>query len=284
MLSLNNNHFRRTEVRLDDKVAIVTGGGTGIGKAVAMRLAEEGVKIVVAGADVINTPYCQYESRSIGGYTAAKEVATELQNNGHDTIAIKADVTKYMQVQELVKQTVASFHRVDIVVNCAGIITFRYVSELSEEDWDSVMAVNAKGTFLVNKVAAAQMQKQGGGKIINISSIAGKRGSSGLAHYTASKFAVIGFTQALAKEVAKDNITVNALCPGIIGTQMWKLLSRARALPGETKEQSYQRNIRDLIPQGVPQTGEDIAEAVVFLAVSDHVTGQSITIDGGATA
>ena len=271
-------------MRLDNKVAIVTGGGTGIGKAVAMRLAEEGARIVAAGADVISTPYCQYESKNIGGYTSAKEVAAGLRNNGHDAIAMEADVTKYVQVQELIKQTVASFHGVDIVVNCAGIITFHYVSELSEEDWDSVMAVNAKGTFLVNKVAAAQMQKQGGGKIINISSISGRRGSSGLAHYTASKFAVIGFTQSLAKEVAKDNITVNVICPGIIGTQMWNLLSRAHVLSGETKEQSYQRIIRDLIPQGVPQTGGDIAEAVVFLAVSDHVTGQSITIDGGATA
>jgi meso-butanediol dehydrogenase/(S,S)-butanediol dehydrogenase/diacetyl reductase len=271
-------------MRLEGKIAMVTGGVTGLGKTVALRLAAEGAKVACVGVDVIDAQHSQYESRNIGGYAAAKEVVAELQTKGSDAIAIETDVTKWVQVEGMVKQTVAAFGRVDIVVNCAGIITFYYVSDLSEADWDSVMAVNAKGTFLVNKAAAAQMQKQGGGKIINISSIAGKRGNPGTAHYAASKFAVLGFTQALAKEVARDNITVNAICPGIIGTQMWKLLSIARALPGETEQQSYERIVRDRIPQGVEQTGEDIAEAVVFLAVSDHVTGQSIVVDGGATA
>jgi meso-butanediol dehydrogenase/(S,S)-butanediol dehydrogenase/diacetyl reductase len=270
-------------MRLKDKVVVVTGGGTGIGKAIAQRFASEGTKVALVGADRINVSRSHYGGGNIGGYTAARGVAAEISQKG-EAIAIEADVTNYEQVQAMVSKTVSTFGNLDIVVNCAGIITFGFVKDLSEEDWDSVMAVNAKGTFLVCKAAVTQMLNQGSGRIINISSMAGKTGGAGTAHYAASKAAVIAFTQGFAKEVAKNNITVNAICPGIIGTQMWKLLSGARAFPGETDEQAYQRIVQNRIPQGVPQTGDDIAEAAVFLALSPHVTGQAIVVDGGATA
>ncbi|MGA3328629.1 MAG: SDR family NAD(P)-dependent oxidoreductase [Terriglobia bacterium] len=270
-------------MRLQGKVAIVTGGGTGIGAGVSKRLAKEGARLVIVGVDFLASACNQYQTKNIGGYTAAKELAQSLSKEGVSAIAIGADVTNKAQVESMVNKAVAHFGRVDLLVHCAGVITFRNVADLTEEDWDSIMITNAKGTFLVNQAVAAQMKKQGGGKIINFSSLAGKVGYPGLAHYCASKFAIHGFTQALAKELTRDHITVNIICPGIVGTQMWKLLAQGRALPGESEEQSFQRNAAARIPQGEPQTEEDMAEGVVFLAVSDHVTGQAITIDGGAT-
>ena len=269
-------------MRLQGKVAAVTGGGTGIGKGVSQRLALEGARLAIVGADVLSSAFNQKGAKNVGGFTAARELAKSLSEGGVSAIAIECDVTQKNQVESMINGIVAHFGRIDLVVHCAGVITAKKVVDLTEEDWDSVMTTNAKGTFLVDQAAAAQMMKQGGGKIINFSSIAGKTGYAGTAHYSASKFAVIGFTEALAKELIQDHITVNAVCPGIVGTQMWKMLARDFALPGESDEQSYQRNVAAMIPQGEPQTEEDMAEAVMFLALSDHVTGQAIGVDGGA--
>jgi meso-butanediol dehydrogenase/(S,S)-butanediol dehydrogenase/diacetyl reductase len=269
-------------MRLQGKVALVTGGGTGIGKGVAKRLAQEGAVLAIGGVEVLSSAFNQNGAKNVGGFTAAKELVNSLSEECVNAIAIECDVTNKGQVESMISETAAHFGRLDLVVHCAGVITAKKVADLTEEDWDSIMTTNAKGTFLVNQAAAAQMKKQGGGKIINFSSIAGKTGYAGMAHYSASKFAVIGFTQALAKELIREHITVNAVCPGIVGTQMWKMLAKEFALPGETEEHSYQRNVNAMIPQGEPQTAEDMAEAVVFLAVSDHVTGQAISVDGGA--
>lgn len=246
------------------------------------RLAREGAQLAIVGIGVISSIFNQNRAKNVGGYTAAKELAKSLSKEGVGAIAIECDVTNKGHVESMINETAAHFGRVDLVVRCAGVITAKKVADLTAEDWDSIMTTNAKGTFLVDQAAAAQMKKQGGGKIINFSSIAGKTAYAGIAHYSASKFAVIGFTQALAKELIRDHITVNAVCPGIVGTQMWKMLAKEFALPGESEEQSYQRNIGAMIPQGEPQTEEDMAEAIMFLAVSDHVTGQAISVDGGA--
>jgi len=269
--------------RLEGKTALVVGGGTGLGAGVVRRFVREGARVAVAGVDVVKSTYTQHRSPNIGGYAAAKALVAELGNEGARLVAIEADVTSKKQVEAMIAKTVETFGRVDLVVNCAGVITSGTVAKLTEEEWDFIFDTNAKGTFLVGQAAAAQMLKQGGGKIINFSSIAGKEGYAGLAHYCASKFAVIGFTQALAKELIKDNITVNAICPGVIATQMWTMLRQDFAQPGEGEEQSFLRNVKGFIPQGVPQTAEDMAEGVMYFAVSDHVTGQSINIDGGAS-
>ena len=144
------------------------------------------------------------------------------------------------------------------------------------------MDVNVKGTFLVNKAAVIQLRAQGtGGQIVNIASVAGKFGTATLSHYCASKFAVVGFTNALAKEVAREGITVNCICPGIVGTQMWTMLNDAFAEPGETPEQAYARAVERFIPQGIPQTEEDMAGLALYLVNAPHVTGQAINLDGG---
>lgn len=265
---------------LAGKVALITGGGTGIGKGIALAFARHGMKIAVAGLDHAPSDANQYGGRNIGGYAAAKSVAQEI---GGDAIAIDADVADPNAVDAMFAQTIGQFGRVDIVVNGAGVITARPIEAMSADEWDNIMGVNAKGTFLVNKAAVVQMRTQGGGgRIINIASIAGKFGTATLTHYCASKFAVVGFTNALAKEVAREGITVNCICPGIVGTQMWTLLNDAFAEPGETPEQAYARAIDRYVPQGVAQTEEDMAELALYLVNAPHVTGQALNVDGGA--
>jgi meso-butanediol dehydrogenase/(S,S)-butanediol dehydrogenase/diacetyl reductase len=264
---------------LDGKIALITGGGTGIGRGIARRFAREGMTVAVAGLDQARSSATHYGGRNLGGYTAAKLVAKEI---GGGAIALEADVTDRAQVQSMVAEAAARFGRVDVLVNSAGVITARPIAEMSEDDWDSIMDVNAKGTFLTNQAAVAQMRKQGGpGRIINIASVAGKFGTATLTHYCASKFAVVGFTNALAKEVAREGITVNCICPGIVDTQMWTLLNSAFANPGETPEQVYRRAIERYVPQNEPQTEEDMADMAVFFATAPHVTGQAYNVDGG---
>ena len=262
------------------KVALITGGGTGIGAGIARGFAREGMKLALAGLEHAPSADNQYESRNIGGHSAAEVVADEV---GGDAFAIDGDVADAVAVEAMFARAVDRFGRVDVVVNAAGVVTARPIAEMSEAEWDNIMDVNAKGTFLVNRAAVTRMRAQGaGGRIINIASIAGKRGGANLTHYCASKFAVVGFTNSLAKEVAREDITVNCICPGIVGTRMWTLLGDAFAEPGETPEQSYARRIEQLIPQGVPQTEEDMAALALYLVRAPHVTGQAINLDGGA--
>ena len=266
--------------RLAGKVALITGAGTGIGKGIAERFAEEGMQLALSGADYLANAANQYGTRNLGGYSAAKAVATAL---GGAAAAFEADVTNKAQVQALVADTVKRFGRIDVVVNAAGIITAAPTEDLTEEEWDAVMDVNVKGIFLVCQAVLPQLRQQGGfASIQNVASIAGKNGAAMLTHYCASKFAVVGYSESLAKEVAREGITVNCICPGIVGTKMWDLLTDKFAQAGDTPEQSYQRSIERLIPQGIAQTAEDMAELAVFLAVSPHVTGQAINVDGGA--
>jgi meso-butanediol dehydrogenase/(S,S)-butanediol dehydrogenase/diacetyl reductase len=235
-----------------------------------MRLAEAGADVAVADTNVEN----------------AQQVAEEVKALGRRAIAIKADVTRWDQVQEMVKQTVDQLGKLDIAVNNAGVISIKPVEELTEDDWDFVNDVNAKGVFLCCKAEIAPMKRQNWGRIINVASIAGKLGFPDLAHYSASKFAVVGFTNSLAKELAKTGITVNAICPGIIGTAMWygpTGLAEKWKQPGETMEASWKRHQETLIPQGVGQTPEDMGDLAVYFAMADHVTGQAINVDGGFT-
>jgi meso-butanediol dehydrogenase/(S,S)-butanediol dehydrogenase/diacetyl reductase len=257
-------------MKLDGKVALVTGGGQGLGEGIAKKLAEAGCNIAVADINKEN----------------AEKVAKDIEAMGRKAIAVEVDVTDWEQVQNMVKETVEELGGLDIAVNNAGVISIKPVEELTEADWDHVLNVNTKGVFLCAKAEIPYLKKQEWGRIINTASIAGKMGFPDLAHYSASKFAVVGFTNALAKELAKTKITVNAICPGIIGTQMWygdKGLAAKWKGEDETMEQSWQRNQEALIPQGVAQTPEDMGDLAVYIATAPHVTGQAVAVDGGMT-
>lgn len=254
-------------MKLMGKVAIVTGAGRGIGRGIALRLAEDGADVVVndINEELVN------------------QVVKEIQNLGCRSMGIIVDVSASKEVYGMVDQVVSEFGKLDIMVSNAGIAQVKPAIELTEEDWDRVFSVNAKGVFLCAQAAAKQMINQKGGKIINCASIAGHSGFSLLSHYSATKFAVVGFTQALAKELGPYGITVNAYCPGIVGTDMWDLIDEKMGdylgLPkGETL-----KKYSELITLGRVERPEDVACLVSYLASSDadYMTGQSINICGG---
>lgn len=254
-------------MKLKGKVAIVTGAGRGIGRGIALRLAQDGAEVVV---------------NDINSETVNK-VVKEIEALGRKALAIVADVSNGAAVYAMVEQAVAEFGKLDIMVANAGVAQVKQAIEITEEDWDRIFAVNAKGIFLCDQAAAKQMIKQKNGKIINCASIAGHSGFSLLSHYSATKFAVVGFTQALAKELGPYGINVNAYCPGIVGTDMWDLIDEKMGIYLGLPKGETLKKYSELITLGRVETPEDVACLVSYLASADadYVTGQSINICGG---
>jgi len=254
---------------LKGKVVFITGAGGGIGKAIASAFAREGAKVVVA----------DLKQEFVSGVVT-------LEGHGAVALGVTVDVTNYESVKAAIAKTVATFGTLDVAVNNAGVVGIGSIEEIDSDEWDRVLGVNAKGVFVCTKAELEVLKPKKSGAIINTASIAGKMGMAHLSHYAASKFAVIGFSNSIAKEVALDGITVNTVCPGIVGTGMWRgeggIADRWKR-EGETEEQSWERNKKAIIPQGIDQKPEDIAEAVVFIAKSPRVTGQAIAVDGGIT-
>lgn len=247
---------------LTGKVAIVTGGASGIGKASVEALLECGASVGLVDRAVLPN-----DSRE-------------------NVITLQADISKPEQVEEMVDNVVNHFGRLDILVSSAGISSMDYAVDIKEKDWDRVMDVNAKGVYLCSQSAARYMKKQGqGGKIINISSQAGKNGYQLMGSYVASKHAVLGFTKVMALELARDQINVNAICPGIVETDMKR---NERVIGGEMRgldADAVQQEDVSQVPLGRTATPDDIANVVVFLAsqYSDYMTGQGINVTGGMT-
>ncbi len=242
---------------LSDKVALVTGSGRGIGRAIALKLAEVGATVVV---------------NDING--AAQGVADEIRAMGHQSLAILGDVSSSEDVTRLVETAVSTFGKVDILVNNAGISRDQLLIRMSDEDWDRVININLKSVFLCTRAALIHMLKQRWGRIISISSIVGLVGNPGQANYASAKAGIIGFTRTIAKEVASRSITVNAIAPGFIDTEMTQRLS-------ENKRQELLKRI----PLGYLGSPQDVAEVVAFLASEEarYITGQVLGVDGGLT-
>jgi NAD(P)-dependent dehydrogenase (short-subunit alcohol dehydrogenase family) len=269
---------------LKGKVAIVTGAGRklGIGRGIALRLARDGADIAVAD---ICREFEEFPGYGLGMWEGLKETADEISALGVRGLPVRVDVTDAAQVDEMVRQTVEALGRLDILVNNAGGAPGPApVIALEEAAWNKTMAINATGTFLCSRAAARQMLTQGqGGKIINISSIAGKKGAPFLAAYCAAKAAIIGLTRALALELAPVNIQVNAVCPGEVDTDLtrwgWQLEAGMR---GTSYEEVLKRVISE-IPVGRLAAADDIADVVTFLASgqSDYMTGQALNVSGG---
>jgi len=256
------------KMRLFKKVAIVTGAGTGIGRGIAKRLAKEGAIVVVTDLNEETTNNTGGEIRSMGG----------------ESLTVKMDVRSSDQINEMIRRTLDKFGKIDILVNNAGVSTMAPVVDMTEEEWDYNLDVNAKGTFLCTKLVLRQMIKQGkGGRIVCVSSLAGKFGNKYYSHYSASKWAVIGFVKSVAMEVAQHQITVNAVCPGRVGTSM-----EERELGWEAKYlkmsvEDMKKAYLDTVPLGRLETPEDVAKLVVFLASdeADYITGEAIEVTGG---
>jgi NAD(P)-dependent dehydrogenase (short-subunit alcohol dehydrogenase family) len=267
---------------LKGKVAIVTGAARGIGRGIAVAMGE-------AGADVALVDICHPEGRyptyGLASRAELDETAAQIRGKGGKAVEIEADLTKSGDVRRMVDRVVKELGRVDILVNNAGVIVAAPVVDMDEEAWDRTFDVNVKGVFLCSKAVAPIMIKQRSGKIINIASIAGKTARTpGVAAYSASKFAVVGFTQALARELAGYSIQVNAICPGIVYTKMWEYLSEVRGKDMKLPpKEAFKRIVADRILLGKPQTPQDIANLAVFLASSaaDNITAQSINVCGG---
>ncbi|OHB33553.1 MAG: 3-oxoacyl-[acyl-carrier-protein] reductase [Desulfuromonadaceae bacterium GWC2_58_13] len=239
-----------------DKVAIVTGASRGIGKSISLALAACGAKIVAVDIDL----------------AATEAMVAELKARGSEAIAVQGNVTVAADAEKMVQAGVETFGRVDILVNNAGITRDALLLRMKDEDWDAVLTVNLKGAFLCTRAAAKVMSKQRYGRIINIASVVGQMGNAGQANYCASKAGLMGLTRSNARELARRNVTVNAVAPGFIATDM------TEALPEKTRQE-----LAAQIPLERLGSADDIANAVVFLAQekSGYITGQVLGVNGG---
>lgn len=241
----------------NNRVAVITGGARGIGRAIAETFAQRGAKVVIADLK----------------YDLAQSSAQEISAaTGRETLAVEVNVSELQSANEMIDATLSKFEQVDILVNNAGITRDTLIVRMDEDDWNAVINVNLKGAFNCSKAVIRQMMKQRYGRIVNISSVSGQIGQVGQTNYSASKAGIIGFTKALAREVASRNITVNAVAPGFIPTAL------TVDLPEELK-----KTILDATPLRRMGKPEEIAYAVAFLASDEaaYITGQVLAVDGG---
>lgn len=244
------------EMMLEGKLALITGGARGIGKEIAMLFAKHGADIAICDVNL----------------EEAEKTSKEIQSLGRQSLAFKADVTDSSQVQDMVDKILDKFNKIDILINNAGITKDNLLLRMSEEEWDKVIAINLKGTFLCTKMVSRVMLKQRYGKIVNLASIIGIMGNAGQANYAASKAGIIGLTKSVAKELASRNVCVNAIAPGFIKTDM------TAKLP-----EDVQKKMLSVIPLARFGEAKDVADLALFLSSesSSYITGQVIQVDGG---
>jgi meso-butanediol dehydrogenase/(S,S)-butanediol dehydrogenase/diacetyl reductase len=268
-------------VKLAGKVALVTGAARGIGRGIALALAAEGVHVAVADLGAPEDPALAYR---LGQAADLDETTRQVHAKGVTAVPLVADVTRAADVETMVAETARRLGGLDILVNNAGVILAGPFDAVTEPQWDRLMAVNVKGVFLCTQAAVPRLRERGGGAIVNVSSISGKTGRAFTAAYAATKFAVVGLTQALAQELGPANIRVNAVCPGFLRTSMWVDVvgpTRAASL-GVPPEQAFDTFVRRNTALGREQTPEDIGEAAVYLCRADNVTGVALNVAGGA--
>ncbi|MFX0097170.1 MAG: SDR family NAD(P)-dependent oxidoreductase [Candidatus Hodarchaeota archaeon] len=240
-------------MNLKNKTALVTGGSRGIGKAACLKLSREGCEVIVN--------YNTHRKR-------AQEVVKKIEGAGGRGVRIKADVSRSIEVDQMVKAIMEEFGHIDVLINNAGILINQpSILDIPEVDWNRTIDVNLKGVFLCSKSVIPHMIRQRRGRIVNVSSIAGKMGGTVGVHYSASKAGIIGLTMALARELAPHNITVNAVAPGVVDTEL---------LPSDFKEQA-----KNSIPLGRIALPEEVADTILFLVRNGYITGEIVNINGG---
>ena len=249
-------------MRLENKVALITGASRGIGEAIALRFAAEGCDLALN--------YVPQEGRD--NAAEAEALAAQIRALGRRAVCLEANVTDPAQVAAMVSQAIAQLGQIDILVNNAGITRDRTMRKLSHEDWEAVLQVNLTGSFNCVKAVLEHMLERGSGRIVSMASVVGLTGNFGQANYAASKAGLIGFSKALAREVARKGITVNCVAPGFIDTEM------TQAIPEDVKAQ-----IVTTIPLGKMGTAGDVANAALFLASDEasYITGHVISVNGG---
>jgi len=241
----------------ENKTVLVTGGSRGIGREVAMKYAENGYDVII---------------NYVSDKTDVESLSKEFEEKGISSLLVKADVSKIEEVEELVKKAIEKFGKIDVLVNNAGITKDNLLIRMSEEEFDKVIDINLKGTFLVTKAVSKYMMKKRQGSIINLSSVVGVTGNAGQSNYSASKSGIIGFTKSIAKELASRNIRANVVAPGFIETDMTEVLS-----------DTIKDAINNQIPMKKMGTAREVAELTYFLGAdnSSYITGQVINVDGG---
>ena len=263
---------------LSGRVALVTGGGRGIGRGISLALAEQGADVSVA--DLISDN--------------ASQVAVEVQQMGTRSAGVQMDVTDRSSVEDAVAETLDRLGHIDILVNNAGIVGAAGLWERdspSDDDWNQTFQVNVRGMVVTTETVQGHMVERGSGRIINIASIAGRQGSPDIPHYSTSKAAAISWTQSSAHQLARHGITVNAICPGLLWTPMWQAIAQRRSRLGSSQadvdglegRELFERTVEAMTPMRREQTPQDIGKLAAFLASDDakNITGQAINVDGG---
>ncbi len=270
---------------LDGQVAVVTGGGRGIGRGIAMTLAGAGADVAVIETDLLDTAYNQYRKKDINGFPAAEAVVSQIKAMGRRAMAVKADVSKEGEVKAAFKEILGKMGKIDILVNNAGVnYVPAKVEELDEAAWDQAWHVNVDGIFLCCSAVIPHMKERGYGKIVNIIATDGKSGGDGRApHYAASKMAAWGLTEGLASPLAPFNVTVNGVAPGIVWTQeqVELCLADPRRAKDMTVEDFFNKTVQPGILQKRAQTVEDIGRQVLHYCTMPNVTGRCENVDGG---
>jgi meso-butanediol dehydrogenase/(S,S)-butanediol dehydrogenase/diacetyl reductase len=261
-------------MELRGRAALVTGAARGIGRGIALALADAGADVALADlAEGGGAPL----TYALAGRAALEAAAKEVEQRGVRARALTCDVRRAADAEAAVAGALEAFGRLDLLVNNAGVVHFEALAKFPEERWDLLFDVNVKGVFLMSRAAIPALAAAKGA-IVNIASVAGKRGYAGGTGYCASKFAVVGLTQALAMELAGQDVRVNAVCPGILPTHMW---TDHLASPERGGKAAYDAAIARMIPLGREQTPADVAQAVLYLASAPNVTGVSLDVAGG---